>query len=49
MLECYYCTENYQEACNALNFGEKVMCQKEAPDGLHYGDSCFVGHTGRLN
>ena len=45
-LECYYCGQE-DEDCSADDAGHEVECQMTDPAEHHYGDSCYVGHSGK--
>ena len=42
---CYYCGHE-EEDCNAEHHGLIVTCQMHDPTMHHYGDACYVGHSG---
>ena len=45
-LECYFCS--YEEGeCGVEVSGVPVNCQMDNPFGKHYGDACYVAHTGK--
>ena len=44
-LRCYYCGHE-DEDCSAGASGIEVSCQTSNEEEPHYGDSCFVGHSG---
>ena len=46
-LECYYCGRDNPGECNGDVPGEEIHCQMLHPEEPHYGDSCFVGHSGK--
>ena len=48
VLECYYCghDDGVDPMCDADNAGGAIHCQMNNPEELHYGDSCYVGHSG---
>ena len=48
-LECYYCGHDDPGECNEEVPGEEIHCQMSNPEEPHYGDSCFVGHSGKLS
>ena len=44
-LKCYYCGHE-DEDCSAGASGIEVSCQTSNEEEPHYGDSCYVGHSG---
>ena len=47
-LTCYYCGHESEEGCSSESVGEEVKCQMTDPAQHHYGDACYVGHSGRI-
>ena len=43
-LVCYEC---HDVGCGEHEYGVGVSCQTEDPEAEHYGDFCYVAHTGR--
>ena len=48
ILECYYCRYDEEGDCNADMDGIEVQCQMNNPEEHHYGDACYVGHSGNI-
>ena len=50
-LECFYCSyENEVEKCEEVaheEFNEVIHCQMDSPEVGHYGNTCFVAHSGK--
>ena len=44
-LKCYYCGHE-DEDCSAGASGIEVSCQTANEEEPHFGDSCYVGHSG---
>ena len=42
-LVCYEC---HDDECGEHEYGHGVTCQMENPEDEHYGDFCYVAHTG---
>ena len=47
-LECYYCGHEEGDECGSEMPDDSpyFVCQMSSPDEPHYGDSCYVGHSG---
>ena len=47
-LECYYCGHEEDDECGSKMPDDSpyFVCQMSSPDEPHYGDSCYVGHSG---
>ena len=44
-LKCYYCGHE-DEDCSAGASGIEITCQTSNEEEPHFGDSCYVGHSG---
>ena len=45
-LMCYYCRYNAGE-CNEDEYGELIKCQDDDEHSEHFGNACYIGHTGK--
>ena len=48
-LMCYDCGHEDGDECNGESLGVKVLCQTKDPEQEHYGNKCYVGHTGNMD
>ena len=51
-VKCWYCDGRIMgegNSCNKDEDGVEVSCQSEDSSGEHYGNSCAIAHTGKLN
>ena len=46
-LECYFCGYDGNE-CNAADYGNPFHCQMDDAEKEHYGNVCYVAHTGNF-
>ena len=46
-LECYFCGYDGNE-CNAADYGDPFHCQMDDAEKEHYGNVCYVAHTGNF-
>ena len=49
VLECYYCSFEEGQECGVEVAGIPIQCQMEDSMAKHYGDSCYVAHSGNDN
>ena len=49
-LKCYSCHDSLEhpdETCTISITGREVTCQTDNPEMPNFGDSCYVGHSGK--